>query len=69
MDKILRKTAWFLAAHIDEHLRKSSGKSEQLAARLMHEVEIEEIIFEGLNKLGLYGKVKGIKNNDDVQQG
>tara|TARA_R110002051_G_scaffold122145_3_gene195282 strand:- start:8989 stop:9177 length:189 start_codon:yes stop_codon:yes gene_type:complete len=62
MDKILRKTAWFLAAHIDEHLRKTSRK--RLAARLMHEVEIEEIIFEGLNKLGL-----GDKKYDDVQQG
>lgn len=51
MDKILRKTAWYLAAHIDEHLRRTSRK--RLAARLMHEVGIEEIIFEGLNKLGL----------------
>ena len=54
MDKILRKTAWFLATHIDDHLRNNAKK--RMAQRLTYEVGIEEVIFEGLQKLGLGGK-------------
>ncbi len=54
MDDILRKTAWHLATHIDDHLRKNAKK--RMAQRLTYEVGIEGVIFEGLQKLGLGDK-------------
>ena len=54
MDDILRKTAWHIATHIDDHLRKNAKK--RMAQRLTYEVGIEGVIFEGLQKLGLGDK-------------
>ena len=64
MEEILKKTAWHLATHIDNHIRKNAKKEMvlrpelwvQLAERLQHEVKIEKVIFEGLQKLGLGDK-------------